>query len=1048
MSVLSRSRYSWLGLACAVASTIAVTTHTVHITSVVRADPAQIPAAAFESFASGLHWRLVGPFRGGRVLAVSGVAGNSTLFYFGAVDGGVWKTDDAGRTWDPIFDDQPVGSIGAIAIAQSNPKIIYVGSGEADMRSDIAYGNGMYKSTDAGATWQRIGLLDSQHIARVVVDPKNTQRVFVAALGHAYGPNAERGVFRSIDGGATWQKVLFTNENTGAVDIAMDPRNNNHLFAALWQTRRPPWTMYPPSNGPGSGLYETTDGGAMWRHLTGHGLPASGLGRMGIAFAPSAPNRIYLIADAKRGGLYRSDNGGQTWHLINADSRLWDRGWYFGGVTVDPKRSNIVYISDTALYRSTNSGVSFTAIKGSPDGDDFHTLWVDPTNPSRLILGCDQGASISLNFGATWSSWYNQPTGQFYHVATDTRFPFWLYGAQQDSESVAALSRSAYSSLTFRDWRALTVGGESEMLAPDPLDTNILFGGRVNRYDLQSSQNQIIDPTMPYPTTQWRETWTLPLVVSQADPHALYFGRQMLFRTRDSGNSWTIISPDLTRPNPGVPANLDAATAADNLRSGPRRGVIYTIAPSPLRQDQIWVGTDDGKIWLTTDAGERWHDVTPPQLTAWSKVTMLEASWFDPQEAYAAIDRHRLDDREPYVYRTRDGGATWQLIASGIPSGSYLNAIREDPQRPGLLYAGTEKGPFISFDDGDTWLALQLNLPSVSIRDFSIRGDSLAMATHGRGFWVLDDLAPLRQLSADVLPRGAWLFSPATVVRVRPGSDQGERLPPDEPAAPNPPDGAVIDYLLGIKPATAMTLEVLDGNGQVVRHWSSSDRPIIQNPNSVPYPPWYIEKIEPPSTQLGLHQFVWDLRYARAVALTGHTNSTPVGPWAPPGRYTVRMSANAQVLQEPLELVKDPRVRASDTDLREQFDLAQSIEHERANTTSAYHTAVAALKQIRTLQTSAKTGCSPSELAAGEQHLSVLAGGAAASSPDNSVGYPQPNLTSLYSLALALETLETAVESADAAPTSDERRAFATLRELVDNDVSRLPHGLCGITGR
>ncbi|HXW51371.1 MAG TPA: hypothetical protein VEJ41_05220 [Candidatus Acidoferrales bacterium] len=994
-----------------------------------------------QSYAA-LQWRLIGPFRGGRVLAVSGVAGDPATFYFGSVDGGVWKSDDAGRTWTPIFDKEPVGSIGALAVAPSDTNVIYVGSGEADMRSDISYGNGVYKSSDAGRTWQRLGLNDTRQIARVVVDPANPKRVFVAALGHAYAANDQRGVFRSIDGGADWQRVLFVDANTGAVDLAMDPRDANHLMAAMWQTRRPPWNIYPPSNGPGSGLFVSRDGGSTWKHVTGHGLPSARLGRMGVAFAPSDPKRVYLIADASQGGLYRSDDGGANWRLVDRDKRLWDRGWYFGGVTVDPKNRDVVYISDTALYRSQNGGVSFSALRGSPDGDDFHTLWIDPTQPARMILGCDQGASISLNDGRTWSSWYNQPTGQFYHLVTDAAFPFVLYGSQQDSDSVAALSRTAYSSLTFRDWRAVLAAGESDMLAPDPEDSDTLFGGRVDRYDMRTSQDQTIDPTLGYPIVEWRETWTLPLVFSQADRRSLYFGRQVLFRTIDGGKTWKIISPDLSRPDPGVPQNLDPTTAADNQGTGPRRGVIYTIAPSPLRAPQIWTGTDDGKIWLTTDSGSHWRDVTPQGLGAWSKVTMLEASWFDTQEAYAAIDRHRLDDQMPYIYRTRDGGATWQLIASDIPDGSYVNAIRSDPQRRGLLYAGTETGPFVSFDDGDSWLPLQLNLPNASVRDLSVRGDSLAIATHGRGFWVLDDLASLRQLNPSVVNASAYLFAPATTVRVRPGDDQGERLPPDEPAAPNPPDGAILDYELQATPSGPLRIQIADAKGKIVRRWSSADRVTPVNPDSYAYMPIYIPHTILPPVAAGLNQFVWDLRYAPLPGLGSTSGNTVVGPWAPPGRYTVLMTVAGKTLRQPLDLVKDPRIAASDADLQAQFALATSIEAWRVKGLAAYDSARAAIASLKKAQQG--TVCTPREVAGAIEHLEAIAGSPPPTSPDNSEGYPEINLHSLHALLGGLESLEAEVESADVAPTQDARQAFDVITKLLAAQIHSLPHSVCG----
>jgi photosystem II stability/assembly factor-like uncharacterized protein len=1003
---------------------------------------AQTTSISPSSYAA-LRWRLIGPFRGGRVLAVSGVAGNPGLFYFGSVDGGVWKSDDAGRTWTPIFDNQPVGSIGAIAIAPSDPSVIYVGSGEADMRSDISYGNGMYRSSDGGRTWQHIGLADTQQIGRIVVDPKNPNRVFVAALGHAYAANDERGVFRSLDGGRTWQKVLFVNANTGAIDVAMDPSDKKHLIAAMWQTRRPPWNIYQPSNGPGSGLYVSTDGGTAWRHLTGNGLPVQGLGRMGIAFSPSNPKRVYVIADAKAGGLYRSDDGGATFRLVGRDKRIWDRGWYFSFVTVDPKNSNLVYVADTALYRSSDGGVSFTAFKGSPDGDDFHALWIDPSAPNRMILGCDQGASVSFNFGRTWSSWYNQPTGQFYHVSTDVNFPFSLYGSQQDSGAVAARSRSVYDALTFRDWRAVTVGGESDTLAPDPLNGNIVYGGRVDRYDLRSGQDQPIDPTLAHPLVQWRNTWTLPLVFSEADRRSLYFGRQVLFRTTDGGQTWNVISPDLTRSDPGVPANLDAITAADNQGTGPRRGVIYTIAPSPLRASEIWVGTDDGKIWVTGDGGTHWKDVTPQAVGPWSKVTMIDASWFDPAEAYAAVDRHRLDDKTPYLYRTRDGGTTWQPIAAGIPAGSYVNAIKADPQRRDLLYAGTETGPYVSFDDGNSWLSLQLNLPNVSIRDFSVRGDSLAMATHGRGFWVLDDLAALRQLDADAVAASAWLFTPAITVRVRPGDDQGERLPPDEPAAPNPPSGAIIDYELAAKPG-ALSLEILDASGRVVRQWSSAQPPSQPNPNNYPYPAFYLHAVVPPPVNVGLNQFVWDLHYAPFPA-SRPSGSQSVGPWAPPGRYTIRMRVNGQTLSRPLQVVRDPRVSASNADLDAQFKLAWNIEQWRARGLAAYLGATAAMKKLSAQRSHASAVCSTAAAAAAYVRLANLAGAPPPANPDNSMGYPEENLHSIHALLGDLESLEGAVESADSAPTPDQRDAFDVITRLLQGNLSALPRTVCGV---
>src|SRR5256714_1265638 len=727
---------------------------------------------------AGLRWRMIGPFRAGRVNAVAGVPGQPTIFYFGSVGGGVWKTTNAGRTWKPIFDSQPIASIGAIGVAPSTPNTVYVGSGEADMRSQISYGNGMYKTTDAGQTWKHLGLDRTRQIGRVMVDPKNPNVVFVAALGHVYGANAERGVYRTRDGGATWEKVLFKNENVGAIDLAFDPQDSRVVYATLWNTRRPPWSIYPPSYGPGGGVFKSTDGGTTWLPLTS-GLPTEGLGRIGLAATPTNRNRLYAIIDAKAGGLYRSDDGGATWSLISGDKRIWGRGWYFCKVVADPKNADIVYVSNTSVYRSTDAGKSWTAIKGAPGGDDYHQLWIYPDDPKRMILGSDQGAIVSEDGALTWSSWYNQATAQLYHVAADYRFPYWVTGAQQDSGAVGVPTRTTHAEISMHDWSPVCAGGESDYTAPDPLHSDLLFGGRAPRCNLTTGEITNVSPERNMPAgVAARHTWTVPLVFSQADPHALYYSNQFLFKTVNGGESWTTISPDLTREDPGVPANLDAATAADAPQDK-RRGVIYTIAPSPLRAQTIWVGTDDGLIHRTDDDGKTWAAVTPPELTAWSKVVMMDASHFDVNEAYAAIDRHRLEDYEPYIYRTRDGGKTWQKITNGLPAGVYAQTMKEDTERRGLLFAGTELGVFVSFDDGDHWQSLQLNLPPSSMRDLVIHGDDLIVATHGRGFWVLDDITPLRQISDEVLKATAYLFRPADAVKVPPPSEDGTPQPRD-----------------------------------------------------------------------------------------------------------------------------------------------------------------------------------------------------------------------------------------------------------------------------
>src|SRR6266481_6424249 len=894
-------------------------------------------------FFQDLRWRSIGPARAGRVVAVTGVRGEPETYYFGSVGGGVWKTNDAGRAWNPIFDSQPVASIGAIAIAPSNPEIIYVGSGEADMRSSISAGNGMYKSTDGGKTWANIGLADSRQIGRILVDPKDPNKVFVAALGHAYGSNAERGVFRSNDGGKNWQRILFKDENTGAIDLAFEPGNPQTIYASLWQTRRPPWSIYPPSNGPGSGLYRSTDGGDHWEPITGHGLPSEGLGRIGIAISPSNPQRIYLIVDAKDGGLYRSDDAAQNWKRVSNDRRIWQRGWYFGELSVDPKNPDTVYVPNTAAYKSTDGGVTFNAWKGAPGGDDYHELWIDPDQPLRMIMGCDQGAIVTRNAGETWSSWFNQPTGQFYHVVTDNRFPYWIYGAQQDSDAIATPSRGKFRSLNFHDWRPNEAGGENGYIAPDPLNPGVIYGGTVTRQDLSNEEIQMIPPTLAQ-TGSFRQTWTLPLVFSPIDPRVLYFGSQILFRTADGGSSWREISPDLTREDPGVPANLDPATAKD-APENKRRGVIYTIAPSFVRAGEIWTGTDDGLIHVTQNEGQIWSDVTPPEITAWSKVTHIEASHFDAGTAYAAIDRHRLEDLNAYLYRTRDFGKSWTRISRGIPEGNFLNCVREDPVRKGLLYACTEKGVYISFNDGDDWQSLQLNLPTTSVRDLVIHENDLVIATFGRSLWILDDVTPLRQIDWQLESSDAWLFAPQTAYRDRPGYDQGTPVPMDEPLSANPPDGAVLDFYLKEKSSSAIQLEVFDSAGKLVRRFASDDKLYKTDPHSVPLTMTWVRDPQPLANQSGMHRFVWDLHYALPEGAR-RSYFFSAGPWAIHGNYSVKLTANGKATTQPLIIKLDPRSNATADAVQHQFAVASQLSQTLAQVSIALQQAKDLRNQI------------------------------------------------------------------------------------------------------
>jgi photosystem II stability/assembly factor-like uncharacterized protein len=925
------------------------------------AEAPSIPASLY----SGMHWRNVGPFRAGRALAVAGVPGDPERFYFGAAGGGVWTSGNAGRTWSPLFDKEPVSSIGAIAVAPSDPRTIYVGSGEADMRSDIIGGNGMYKSVDAGATWTRIGLEGTRAIGRILVDPHDRNIVYVAALGHPYAPSAERGVFATRDGGTTWRRILFHDADTGAIDLAFGDAGAHTLFASLWQTRRPPWNIYPPSNGPGSGLYESSDAGTTWTHL--RGLPVEKLGKIGIAVAPSAPQRVYAIVDAKRGGLYRSDDGGASWRLVDDEKRIWGRGWYFCHVTVDPKNADRVYVSNTSLYRSDDGGATFTAIKGAPGGDDYHMLWVDPLAPERMILASDQGAIVSVDNAHSWSSWYNQPTAQIYHVATDDAFPYRIYGAQQDSGALETLSRSSRRGISERDWSPLNVGGESDYMAPDPLHPGIVFGGRVDREDLATRVTRSVTPSQQ---TVSRVTWTLPLVFSAADPRRLYFSHERIYETTDEGASWRTISPDLSRLRPGVPKNLDAPTIADN-EGGVRRGVVYTLGPSPLDAGLLWAGTDDGTVHVTRDDGAHWSDVTPHGLEAWSKITLIEPSHFEAGTAYAAIDRHRLDDDAPAIFRTRDYGATWTRIAAGIPDGSFVNAIREDPERRGLLYAGTETGVYVSFDDGDAWQSLQLNMPVCSVRDLTIRHGDLAIATHGRSFWVLDDLAPLRQASAAAAARGATLYAPQPAVRVRPGDDEGTPLPPEEPQGENPPAGAPLDYVLNAVPKTPVVITVADALGHTVRRYASDDVSKPVDAATLDIPAFWVVPVLPPPATLGMHRTMWDFM-------------DDAGTMVPPGRYTIGLTVDGKVMVQSLELRRDPRESVTDDDLRAQYALASDVALLRARVVKAI---ASATKQAA----------------------------------------PQSEIEALEGSRDALVDFSTALESGDARPTPEQVRTYAVL---------------------
>jgi photosystem II stability/assembly factor-like uncharacterized protein len=988
------------------------------------------PSAVGASDYQALQWRLIGPFRGGRVLAVTGIPGDSRDFYFGSVDGGVWKTQDAGRTWQPIFDGEPVGSIGAIAIAPSSPGTIYVGTGEADMRSDIAQGNGMYKSTDGGAHWTHIGLTDSRQIARILVDPHDPNLVYVAALGHPYGPNAERGVFRSRDGGQHWTKVLYENANTGAADLAFKPDDPNTIYAALWQTRRPPWNVYPPSNGPGSGLYISHDAGDHWSRVAGHGF-LTNPGRIGLAVSPASPDRVYALADGPRtqGGLYRSDDGGANWRHISADDRIWGRGWYFCAPTADPVNADLVYAMNTIVLESQDGGAHFIALKGDPTGDDFHALWIDPTDATRRILGSDQGAQVTLNGGKTWSSWYNQPTAQIYHVSTDNEFPYWVYGSQQDSGAVALPSRaSSYDGITMEQFHEITPGGENGMIAADPDDPDLIYGdgsdagASVEKLDRKSNQVRDVNPMLAYPWDHYRTTWTMPLIFSKRDPKTLYFSNQRLFSTDDGGTHWKPISPDLTRVTPGTPSNLDPTTAADDFHVGKRRGVIYTIAPSPLSANIIWVGTDDGLVWRTDDGGAHWVQVTPAALTPWSKVGGIDLSHFQEGVAYLAIDRHRLNDDTPYIYRTNDDGKSWTRIDSGIPRGSFVNVVREDPVRPGLLYAGTEFGICVSFDDGAHWQSLQQSLPITSVRDIDVHGNDLVIATHGRGFWIMDDVSALRQMD-DVHSGAVTLFRPADAIRVRAASFTGTPMPKDEPMAANPPDGAIIDYVLPATVQGPVVVTIRDASNQVVRSYSSADHVPVPDAATLEFAPEWVPPTPTPSAAPGMQRFVWDLHYATPAAPGSGHASRDGGVWAPPGQYTVELTVAGRDYREPVVVKPDPRVSLPQAAYEREFELARRVEAAKLQASAALGRAVNLLDALDARLAGA--GAAHRQMAALLAKASNISGTTPHAIPFPAV--PSLRTDSLQALAMDLDTLESAVDGADADPSPDALSSYATL---------------------
>lgn len=881
-----------------------------------------------------LRWRSIGPHRGGRTKAVVGVPDRPGLFYTGYVNGGLWKSTDYGRTWTPIFDDQPTGSVGALAVSESDPDILYVGSGEGMQRPDLTVGDGIYRSADGGETWTHLGLRNGQQIPRIIVDPQDPDRLFVAVLGHPYGANEERGVFRSTDGGRTFEKVLYHGPDIGAAEVAFDPADARTVYAVLWEQRQGPWEN-AVFRGPGSGLFKSTDGGDTWRQI-GEGLPTGeeGLGRIGIGLSRSEPSRMYAIVGSPRekGGMYRSDDAGETWRRIQTDPRIWGRDGDFNEVRVDPFDPDVVYVANVVAWKSTDAGETFRAFRGAPGGDDYQRIWIDPTNPRVIAIAADQGTVITVNGGDTWSSWYNQPTAQFYHVITDFNFPYRVCGGQQESGSACVPSRGRSGQITFGDFE--TVGVEEYgYVAPDPVDPNIYYGGRVSRFDRRTGDVQNVGPR-PLRRDGYFVVRTQPILFSPTDPRTLYFASNVLWKTRDGGKHWDQISPDLTRTDSLVPPSI-GTYSDDPVARAHHRGVIYTVAPSYVDGRWIWVGTDDGLIQVTRDGGRTWTDVTPAQLRnrSWSKISLMDASHTDTLTAYAAVSTIRLDDMRPHIYVTHDGGASWERRVEGLPEFGITNVVREDPERPGLLFAGTETQVHFSIDDGRTWSPLRRNMPATAIRDLVIRDGDLVVGTHGRGFWILDDITPLRQIEASTVDEPSVLLEPADAWRVRWSVWTDTPLPTDEPTGESAPDGAILNYWIGDGVEGPVELEIVDAAGRIARRFSSEDppEPPLEGQN---VPPWWIRPFQPLETGPGMHRFVWDLHYERPVglrlgypisAVPGRTPVEPRGPLAMPGRYRVRLTVAGVTQERTLTVKMDPRIETGIGALQEQFDLSMAI---------------------------------------------------------------------------------------------------------------------------
>jgi photosystem II stability/assembly factor-like uncharacterized protein len=992
-----------------------------------------------------LEWRLVGPMRGGRTRAVAGVPAKPGVFYVGAVNGGVWKTDDYGRTWHPIFDAQPTQSIGAIAVAPSDPNIIYVASGEGLLRPDLSVGNGIYRSDDGGRTWSHLGLREGQQIPELAVDPNDPRRLFAAVLGRPYGPNPERGIYRSVDGGTNWERVLYKDENTGGSAVALDPSHPQTVYAGLWEARLGPWEDKNEYNGTGGGLFKSSDGGTSWKRLS-TGLPAN-LAQINVSVAPSRPQRLYATVGTTEAGdyssaaglgVFRSDDGGESWTRITTDPRpaLRIGGGDLAVPRVDPSNPDVVYVASIVTMKSSDGGKTWTSLRGAPGGDDYQNLWISPTDPRTIALVSDQGAVITVNGGETWSSWFNQPTAQLYHVSVAPTFPYRLCAGQQESGSVCIASRGNDGSITNRDWHP--VGAiEYGYVAPDPLDPDVIYGaGRreVSKFHWSTGQVQNVTP-IPVSTPYVRADRTEPLLFSPLDPHTLYYAANRLYRTRDGGMTWQAVSPDLARPAGAIPASVGALHVKGAEQ---QRGAIYALGLSPLDAGRLWAGTDDGLVWVSADGGANWADVTPPELIPWSKVTQIEASHFDADTAYVSVSRMRIDDLRPYLYRTRDRGRTWQSIAAGLPQDSPVNTVREDPQRRGLLFAATETAVWVSYDDGEHWDSLQLNLPHTSMRDLAIHDADLMVATHGRSFWILDDISRLRQFTAAPL-REVTLFRPANAWRVHRSTWTDTPIPPDEPLARNPPPGAVIEFFLPRDAQHPVVLEVQDSSGAVVRRYRSDDAP---DPTEAQLareliPRYWIKPSRVLPARAGVHRWVWDLRYAAPVSVTrgypisavpNATPQQPEGPLALPGSYVVRLTVDGRRLEAPLTLTQDPRVGASQQALAEQLQLATRLAAMLTASSRALLTAQSEEAQLKAL---APEGATAGAVHAYQRRLAELLGTAEKEADQPQPAAPAAPPANLKDVQEHISGLYGEATRGDAAPTAAQLSATDTAQQAL-----------------